>query len=90
MEKKLYRSNENKIFLGICGGIGEYFKIDPVIIRIILVVLVCIGFSGILAYIIAAFIIPKQPERMEEKVQKEESTIFEDYNAKYNTNNDND
>ena len=90
MEKKLYRSEDNKIFLGICGGIGEYLKVDPVIIRIILVVLVCIGFSGILAYIIAAFIIPKRPEKTQEKAQKDESTIFEDYNSKYNTDNYND
>lgn len=90
MEKKLYRSKDNKIFLGICGGIGEYLKVDPVIIRIILVVLVCIGFSGILAYIIAAFIIPKQPDKMEEKAQKDERTIFEDYNSKYSTDNYND
>lgn len=90
MEKKLYRSNDNKIFLGICGGIGEYLKVDPVIIRLILVVLICIGFSGILAYIIAAFIIPKQSDRVEVKTQKDESTIFEDYNSKYSTDNYND
>ena len=90
MEKKLYRTNDNKILLGICGGIGEYFKVDPVIIRIILVVLICIGFSGLLAYIIAAFIIPKQPDRVEQKAEKDESTIFEEYNSKYSTDNYND
>jgi phage shock protein C len=62
MEKKLYKSEENKILLGICGGIGEYFDIDPVIIRLLLVVLIFLGFSGIFAYIIAAFVIPKRPE----------------------------
>jgi phage shock protein C len=61
MEKKLYRSDDNKILLGICGGIGEYFNIDPVIARLILVVLIFLGFSGIFAYIVAAFIIPKKP-----------------------------
>lgn len=61
MEKKLYRSDDNKILLGICGGIGEYFNIDPVITRLILVVLIFLGFSGIFAYIVAAFIIPKRP-----------------------------
>lgn len=90
MEKKLYRSNDNKIFLGICGGIGEYLKVDPVIIRIIFVVLIFAGFSGILAYIVAAFIIPKRPDKIEKKSQKDESTIFEDYNSKYNTGNHND
>lgn len=61
MEKKLYRSDDNKIVFGICGGIGEYFDIDPVIVRLILIVLVCIGFSGLVAYIIAVFVIPRKP-----------------------------
>jgi len=60
--KKLYRSEKNKIFAGILGGLGEYFKIDPVILRIIFVVLV-IGtgiFPGVIAYIIALIIMPKK------------------------------
>lgn len=61
MSKKLYRSNENRVLLGICGGIGEYFNMDPVIVRLILIVLVFVGFSGVFAYIIAAFIIPLRP-----------------------------
>lgn len=61
MAKKLYRSDDNKILLGICGGIGEYFDIDPVIVRILLVILIFLGFSGIIAYIVAAFIIPRRP-----------------------------
>ena len=62
MKKKLYRSEENKILFGICGGIAEYLEVDPVIIRVGLVVLCLLGFSGILAYIIALFIIPRRPE----------------------------
>ena len=46
MDKKLYRSEDNKIFLGICGGIGEYFNVDPVVIRVIFVGLIFAGFSG--------------------------------------------
>lgn len=94
MEKKLYRSKDNKIFLGICGGIGEYLKVDPVIIRIILVVLCCIGFSGVIAYIIAAFIVPQSPNGGElktgvtdENAGKNESTTYEDDHAKYGTDN---
>ena len=34
MEKKLYKSNQNKMICGVCGGIGEYFGIDPTIIRL--------------------------------------------------------
>lgn len=59
-EKRLYRSNNNKILLGICGGIGEYLNVDPVVIRLLWVIFCCMGGSGVLAYIIAAIIIPYQ------------------------------
>lgn len=58
--KKLYRSRRNSIVSGVCGGIGEYFDIDPVIVRIITVVLIFNG-VGLLAYIIGALIIPLEP-----------------------------
>ena len=53
MEKKLYRSNTNKMLCGVCGGIGEYFNIDPTIVRLIWAIFICSG-PGILAYFIAA------------------------------------
>lgn len=59
MKKKLYRSDRNKMLCGVCGGIGEYFDIDPTIVRLIWVVLACSG-AGILAYILAAIIIPRE------------------------------
>ena len=61
MEKKLYKSNQNKMIDGVCGGIAEYFNIDPTLIRLGVVLLSLMGFSGILAYIIAAIIIPRAP-----------------------------
>ena len=59
--KKLYKSKDNKIFFGIVGGIGEYFDIDPTILRIIwALVAVVSGFApGVLLYIIAIFLIPE-------------------------------
>lgn len=62
MEKKLYRTPNNKIFAGICGGVGEFFGIDPVLIRVIwLLVVIFTGvFPGLIAYIIAIFIIPER------------------------------
>lgn len=55
--KKLYRSRENRMLCGVCGGIAEYFNIDPTLIRLGFVLF---GFTGtaILAYFIAAVIIP--------------------------------
>ena len=61
MEKRLYKSKTNKTIAGVCGGIGEYFVIDPTIIRLIWVAFCLAGGSGILAYVIACFIIPDEP-----------------------------
>ncbi len=61
MEKKLYKSNQNKMIDGVCGGIAEYFGIDPTVVRLIWVLFSLMGGSGILAYIIAAIIIPRSP-----------------------------
>ncbi|NLY71587.1 MAG: PspC domain-containing protein [Clostridiales bacterium] len=58
MGKKLYRSRNNRVLLGVCGGFGEYFDIDPVIVRLLLVVFTLMGGAGIIAYIIAAIVIP--------------------------------
>ena len=61
MEKKLYKSNQNKMLDGVCGGIAEYFGIDPTVLRLIWALFSLMGGSGILAYIIAAIIIPRNP-----------------------------
>lgn len=62
MEKKLYRSVKDRKIAGVCGGIGEYFNIDPTLIRLGMVIICCMGGSGVLAYIIAALIIPEETE----------------------------
>ena len=56
--KRLYKSKTNRVLFGVCGGLGEYFNIDPTIFRLILVFLICWAGSGILAYIVAAIIMP--------------------------------
>ena len=61
MEKKLYKSNQNKMIDGVCGGIAENFGIDPTVVRLIWALFSLMGGSGILAYIIAAIIIPRSP-----------------------------
>lgn len=60
MERRLYRSQHNRVFLGICGGIGEYFHLDPVIIRVIAVIIALATWvvPGLIAYFIMALIIP--------------------------------
>ena len=61
MYKKLYRSVTDKMVGGVCGGLADYFAIDPVIVRLIFVLAVIFGGSGILAYIILWIIIPQKP-----------------------------
>jgi len=58
MSKRLYKSRKNKMIDGVCGGIAEYFNIDPTIVRIIAVIIGCIKGAGLIAYIIACFVIP--------------------------------
>ena len=60
--KKLYKSNHNKMIDGVCGGIAEYFGIDPTLVRLGWAAFCAIGGSSFLAYIIAAVIIPRNPE----------------------------
>lgn len=59
--KRLFKSKTNRVLFGVCGGIGEYFNIDPTIIRLLCVLLGCTG-TGLVVYIIAAIIIPEQYE----------------------------
>ena len=61
MNKRLYKSNENKMVCGVCGGIAEYFDIDPTLVRLGGVLFSALAGSGILAYIIAAIVIPGRP-----------------------------
>lgn len=61
MKKQLRRSTESKVIAGVCGGIAEYFDIDPTLIRLAWVLFCALGGSGVLAYIIAAIIIPEAP-----------------------------
>ena len=57
----MYRSQDNKMICGVCAGIAEYFHIDPTVIRLAFAILTCFGGSGILAYFVAAIIMPPKP-----------------------------
>lgn len=62
MDRRLYKSDTNKMLSGVCGGIGEYFNIDPTLIRLAWVILSVPTalFGGLVAYIVAAIIIPSR------------------------------
>ncbi len=61
MKKKLYKSRTDQKLDGVCAGIGEFFDVDPTVIRLAWVVFSLLGGSGLLAYIIAAIVIPRKP-----------------------------
>lgn len=60
LSKRLYRSRTNQIIGGVCGGLGDYFGIDPVLFRLAFVLLVLMFGTGVLAYIILWLIMPEE------------------------------
>jgi phage shock protein C len=89
MKKKLYRSKKDKMIAGVCGGIAEYFDVDPTLIRLLTVLFVLLGGAGVVAYIIAWIIIPKNPgqvsddkldkrEESKKKIKKEAEEVVEE------------
>ena len=62
MEKRLYKSNTDKKLDGVCAGIAEYFNIDPTVVRLLWVLAVLFVGCGVLAYIVAAIVMPRKPE----------------------------
>ena len=61
MNKKLYKSNTDKKLDGVCGGIGKYFDIESSVVRLAWVAFTLLGGSGLLAYIICALVLPREP-----------------------------
>lgn len=69
-KKKLYRSKKNRMIGGVCGGLGEYFDVDPTLIRLLWAVIFFMGGSGLLVYIIFWIILPEEEEEKEGKNEK--------------------
>jgi len=61
MERRLYRSRTDRMLLGVCGGLGKYFNVDPTLVRVIAVVSLLLGLTGILVYLVLAVVIPLEP-----------------------------
>ena len=67
MNKKLYRSTKDKVLAGVCGGLGEYFDVDPTLVRLACGLLCLYAGTGLLAYVVAACIIPVDPRQFQNK-----------------------
>lgn len=61
--KRLYKSDKDKVLSGVFGGLGEYFDVDPTVLRLAFILFVVLTgvFPGVIAYIIAALVVPKHP-----------------------------
>ena len=62
MEKRLYRIEDGKMLAGVCGGVAEYFNIDPTVVRLGWALISAFAGAGIIAYIAAAIIMPVKSE----------------------------
>ena len=80
MTKKLYKSSTDKKLCGVCGGIAEYFGIDPTILRLLWVLAVLCAGTGVLAYLIGALLIPDRTETSENK-SRADTDVHEDTEA---------
>ncbi|MEW6194639.1 MAG: PspC domain-containing protein [Bacteroidota bacterium] len=71
MNKKLYRSRRARVFGGVAGGLGDYFNLDPILVRIIFVIITFATGVGILLYIILWIVIPEEPFELAYKINLE-------------------
>ncbi|MCQ2492522.1 MAG: PspC domain-containing protein [Lachnospiraceae bacterium] len=65
MEKKLYKSNREKLICGVCGGIADYLDIDVTLVRLVIALLTVFGGPGIILYIVAAVVMPYEEDVIE-------------------------
>jgi phage shock protein C len=80
MNKRLYRSKNNKVLAGVCGGLGEYFGVDPTIIRIVYAAISLIIspllLGGVVIYVIAAIVIPQDEGSFSENYTQQTNEGF--------------
>ena len=73
--KRLFRSKENKIVAGVCGGISEHFQVDPVWIRLAMILLTLVNGIGVVLYILAWILIPENPKQKKTKKTVAEEAV---------------
>lgn len=60
--KKLYRVEEGKMLAGVCGGVAEYFNLDPTLVRVLWVAVCLFAGAGVILYVVMAIIVPVKSE----------------------------
>lgn len=72
-QKRLYRSTQERMFAGVCGGVAEYLDVDPTLVRLFFVALTLLsGGQGLLIYIVLMLVVPEQPKETR-KIKNEET-----------------
>jgi phage shock protein C len=74
-QKRLYRSTEDRMFAGVCGGIGEYLDVDSTLVRLVFVALALMGGPGLLIYIVLMLIVPERPAA-QRKAKREARDVY--------------
>ncbi len=80
MQKRLYRSRHERVIAGVCGGLAQYFAVDPTLVRIIWVLLALSG-TGVLLYLVALLVIPEEPRGAAEQAAGSEERPSEGQSA---------
>jgi len=70
VNKRLYRSRKDRQIAGVCGGVSDYFGIDPTIVRLLWVIFSIAGGPGVLLYLIMAAVVPEEPEHIQTTAEK--------------------
>ncbi|MCR5558038.1 MAG: PspC domain-containing protein [Butyrivibrio sp.] len=86
--KRLYKSNDRRI-AGVCGGLGEYLNVDPTLIRLIWILVVFAGGSGVLLYIIASIVMEDAPDYEQNSSNRDSYSTGYTNNYTANSSNDN-
>ncbi|MFA5523287.1 MAG: PspC domain-containing protein [Tissierellales bacterium] len=85
MNKQLYRSKDNKVIGGVCSGLADYLDVDPVIVRLVCILLFFMKAVGVIAYIICMIIIPEAPYGYRERESNFEENSAPESNYDKNT-----
>lgn len=70
--KRLYRSTNERMLAGVCGGIAEYLEVDPTLVRLAFVALMFLGGPGLIIYIVLMIVVPEAPR----EVRKSKNDVF--------------
>ncbi len=88
-QKRLYRSTQERMFAGVCGGIAEYLEVDPTLVRLVFVALTFMGGPGPIIYLVLLLVVPANPEqewkRKRDELNEDEFSGVEDRSVLYSS-----